>query len=128
MGSHRFSSGISPQWAHMNQIIVLYRISIASEISPEWDIPLRLDVPLHMKRPQQGNISEVLQVVVLQRNALKSAAFFTGSGYVDSLQSFFFFTTVPAIICLSKTILLQSKAVVKVRKASRMARGNVAEG
>ena len=44
VGSHRFSSGISPQWAHMNQIILLYRISTASEISPEWDIPP------HMKR------------------------------------------------------------------------------
>ena len=35
----------------MNQIILLYRISIASEISPEWDIPLRWDIPPHMKRP-----------------------------------------------------------------------------
>ena len=51
VGSHRFSSGISPQWAHMKQIILLYRISIASGISPEWDIPLRWDIPPHMKRP-----------------------------------------------------------------------------
>ena len=35
----------------MNQIILLYRISIASEISPGWDIPLRWDIPPHMKRP-----------------------------------------------------------------------------
>ena len=35
----------------MNQIILLYRISIASEISPEWDIPLRWNIPPHMKRP-----------------------------------------------------------------------------
>ena len=35
----------------MNQIVLLHRISIASEISPEWDIPLRWDIPPHMKRP-----------------------------------------------------------------------------
>ena len=51
MGSHRFSSGISSQWAHMNQITLLYRIRIASEISPEWDIPLKWDIPPHMQRP-----------------------------------------------------------------------------
>ena len=43
---------ISMGWptSHMKEIILLYRISIASKISCERDIPLRWDIPPHMKR------------------------------------------------------------------------------
>ena len=36
--------------SHMKEIILLYRISNASEISPEWAIPLRWASPPHMNR------------------------------------------------------------------------------
>ena len=54
MGSHRFSSVISSHWAYTKEIVLLYRISIASEISPEWATPLEWDIPPHMNKHLEG--------------------------------------------------------------------------